>query len=215
MHDPWRLVTGPAGAYLLTARRLGWKVLSARTVQTAQGFTIDLCRFLPEFPRKIAVQDAEWASYKQLVAKPGAQKPRGLENEVWLVPLRELLVGRKALPHKQRCYLRSVATGCQWPQQKLFEKGLVADPFCKICGYEEGTLAHRHWRCPVGEGCRRQLIDKKLSRALEKQGVEDGDFYDRIFVARPVFAFAASGNGSRFCLGSGTRARVLDGKDLL
>ncbi len=39
---PWSLVTGPAAALLCTLKRVGWKVLSASSLATDVGRTLDL-----------------------------------------------------------------------------------------------------------------------------------------------------------------------------
>ena len=50
---------------------------------------------------------------------------------------------------KWRPYLRSTATGSQWPQARLaaaFDS--IDDPRCQLCGHEHGTCAHRV-KCPA------------------------------------------------------------------
>ena len=53
---PWDKVRGPAGALILTLRRIGWELTSASMIKDDQGISIDMLRTAPHELRVLAAR---------------------------------------------------------------------------------------------------------------------------------------------------------------
>ncbi len=147
----WANVHGPAAAAVATAARLGWTMVSTRTIEWDDGSSLDLACDPPVVIGD-RVHDAvrRWQCRRISAAILGA----GLVNRMTLEPIRKLVhgVGRpEGFIRQHRAALRSAACGGQWPQARLFAAGLADDPGCQLCKAHgppgepppKGTLKHR------------------------------------------------------------------------
>ena len=88
-------------------------------------------------------------------------------------PLHALVFGtarQSGLDGRGRSALLSVATGVQWPQQRLFEVGLVLDGACLRCEGATGTLRHRSAGCPATAVSRTQWLAEEVEVACPRRG---------------------------------------------
>ncbi len=158
---PWAAVTGPAGAVVATAARIGWKIDDAATMVTDEGVLLSLRVDPPAVIKKevyAAVRRWRWA---RVVAKHPQLAVGDANGEGALEPLRKLLRPASRARHwsaAQQSALRSVLTNGQWPQARLAKAALVEDPYCQLCAAcgahpgvipPMGTAAHRSLGCGV------------------------------------------------------------------
>eukprot|EP00971_Amphidinium_carterae_P143081 2834981-Amphidinium_carterae.1 len=158
--SPWASATGPASAILLLAMRLGFEI-------TLQG-------------------DIKWGNEVIEVRKVGAQELKHFSRrltEHWT--LREAAKGAEILgdgakecqefaaqlPPFERSVIVNVWSGANWNMKKLFDKGLVEDDRCCICGLR-GTQMHRLLECPAGDVLRHRLLGPLGRQALRKLAAE-------------------------------------------
>ena len=67
---------------------------------------------------------------------------------------------RKGIDDNVRASFVSLIEGGWWPQSKLHHNQLAADPMCKSCGKEHGTLWHRAARvCESSQGPTSAIVD--------------------------------------------------------
>eukprot|EP00959_Pyramimonas_sp_CCMP1952_P440216 9216142-Pyramimonas_sp.AAC.1 len=60
----------------------------------------------------------------------------------------------------------TVVSGGQWTRERQRAQGYAAEPLCRRCGREPGTLLHRVWLCPANcqhGACRKS--DSLIARA--------------------------------------------------
>ena len=67
----------------------------------------------------------------------------------------------------EKAYLRSVVVDGQWTQQRKFRAARALSPLCALCGNEEGSLAHRHFRCAGAPGDEASSIPSPFRSAAE------------------------------------------------
>ena len=159
---PWSGVYGPAGAFLLSAYRLGWAVKSAREVITDDNHELDLLRISPGAVRKLARSSVERWRWRRLARLPGHSS---LANGGWLLPIRQALVDPD-LNASERAYVKSVCAGCQWPEARLHKNGKSATDKCQRCLAHVGTLEHRHWHCEADKLKRSDLMEPYVRDAV-------------------------------------------------
>ena len=115
---PWRHVTGPATAFVASARRLGWVVRDAVQVLTDQRLLLDLTRDSPAFVRKQVVQAVQrWRWQKVEERVPALQSAAGGLG-AHIRPIWQLLQARpcKHWGYREKGALRSTFTNRQWTQ---------------------------------------------------------------------------------------------------
>ncbi len=139
----WAAVCGPAAATLASAARLGWTVSDAFSFTTDRGRVLDLLQDPPcEVRREVhaAVERWRWRLADRHLAGLDAN---GDGSGALIGPVRKLLRPAALACDWTRGYqsaLRSVLTGRQWPQARLYAAGLADHPSCQKCT-AEGRLA--------------------------------------------------------------------------
>ena len=185
----WTHCRGPAGATVLTLRRLGWRAGSGSewTDDRGQSFTLDSLG--PWGVGKLADESTErWLWKKACATDPGLGEVGG---HPLLGPARRLLAARDTSA-PGAAYLRSVITGAQWTQAKLASQRQGEPPTCLACGAEDGTLRHRHFRCDAGLVLRRQERADPFFDTVAAAGARSPDehpFFGRALVRDPALAF--------------------------
>ena len=161
---PWAAVKGPAGALVASAARLGWTVVDAGTIITDVGEELLLHRDSPAMvKKKVHAAVVRWRWEKEGVGRK-RHNGRGWEGPIW-EPVAALIAkgqwrsenGRRwprtetILTKGERAALRSVITGGQWPQTRLFMAGLAEYPWCELClregQHNVGNCVHRAYEC--------------------------------------------------------------------
>ena len=77
----------------------------------------------------------------------------GLDRGADVAPLFAALYSPR-LSTQEQSFLRSVVVDGQWTQRRRYRAAKTLSPLCALCGSEEGSLIHRHFRCsevPKGE----------------------------------------------------------------
>ncbi|CAK0865267.1 unnamed protein product, partial [Prorocentrum cordatum] len=119
---PWLTVRGPAGAFVATARRLGWMTQASHTV-TIDGNVLDLRYTLLQEIQHHVVRTTEKQLQDEWVSQHGRQY--GITS-IFLAPvqalLRRPLQGRWTQAHRAR--VRDAAAGAD----ALWGRGITADP---------------------------------------------------------------------------------------
>ena len=127
--DPWKTITGPAGAVIATMDRVGWRLASWRHVHTSTGTSIDLQRTAPSEVKRRVIE----ATRQALLGQVNVPEDIGgeLKSGIWLEPIRKVVLGKEAA--LGGC-TRSVAVGGQWPQARLHAVGYSPIKLCQACG---------------------------------------------------------------------------------
>ena len=142
---PWARVRGPASALVATLWRVQWTFESEWVWLDHCGQRFDVRSAAPKDVIKAAALSVRNWQSERVALSVGAPH---LAVRVFLSPLRQLLFSPvKGLSPRLSGLLRSVVVNLQWPQQRLWESGLVDDPLCTLCSDEPGTIAHRAYRC--------------------------------------------------------------------
>ena len=161
---------GAAGAFIDAISRVDWTSPSYRAVKTIDGTIL----LLDQVPPKTLVRHLQddfqivTASASKLADRLNRQSDlascgdAGAEYDSndkfvryngklvpWLEPIAQLLNSKwaKTQPPAAIASAASLAEGGWWPQARLFEEGLAADPICRACLVAPGTLLHRLLHC--------------------------------------------------------------------
>ncbi len=154
----WSNVRGPAGAAVLTARRIGWQFLSGLRIADEQGTTIDLGVTDPHNVRAAVVR----ATHAAAAVKAARKEELGHPNdEVWTGPVLRALQGGKLVP-AAKAALRRAFTGGFWTRSRLEEQGLCTDKDCELCGHGPDDKFHRIWECFVIEPLRQRYTTSDM-----------------------------------------------------
>ena len=174
---PFLQVTGPAGAMVASARRLGWAVPSPKHFRTCYGTLLQLDSVCPAIVKLHAVDDLRRreAAESSLANRIGG--PPDLE------PLTDFLASKRARRNPAPAgSLRALGEGGWWTQQRLHAEGVegVSDPYCRACGPDApsskqapprlpravGSIHHRTCACAVTQQLRDSYKHQEtLSRA--------------------------------------------------
>ena len=178
-------ISGGAGAYLSSLKRIGWQARGVAEVITENGSVMTLggnCdpKMLLRMAggalgRKLALDSGLSATltsidvadgFHRAASRASAFEPLGklpgLEEQAstawwsqyqhcegrlipWLQPAIDALRGaeRRGVGEALRGSFIALVEGGWWPQARLHHHGLAADPFCRRCCAEHGTLWHR------------------------------------------------------------------------
>ena len=186
---PWAVATGPAAVFLLTMRRIGWRVESARCLVTDEGRRIDLTAMAPAAVARLAEEATRrWADC-QAVSR--ARHSGGGYSVFWqaMDPLLQP-AGKKAvgLDGMGRACLVNVLSGAEWPQARQFAEGRVDDATCLLCGEDAGTRWHRRFSCPPWAPLRRQQLSAPVAAAAEQVrqlGSREAELFARALLPLP------------------------------
>lgn len=145
---PWNRVRGPAGAMILSLRRIGWEVPHARCFRDDLGRSIDLLEYSPSDVGSMVHQGVQRWLWRLVALECGRPE---LSEGVALPPISSILrrPPKWATP-RQLGSLCSTVEGGQWPQTRLFRAGLVLESRCPLCHGASGTGAQTfRVRCNV------------------------------------------------------------------
>ncbi len=137
----WETVSGPAGATVMTARRLGWRFKDGTTILDERGKLVDMAKTAPSCVRS-AVERATRGACAAAAAQRW-QRPE-FRHGIWTKPLR-VAMGR--LPPPARAALRRTWMGGYWSKARLADSGLANDAECDKCGCKRDDAYHRIWEC--------------------------------------------------------------------
>ncbi len=158
---PWAAVTGPAGAVVATAARIGWRMEDEATIVTDEGRYLYLRADPPAVVKMevhAAVRRWRWA---RIVARHPQLAAGDANGEAALDPLRRLLrpsSRTRSWTAAQQSALRSSLTNGQWTQVRLAKAALIDDSHCQLCAATgahagvvppQGTAIHRSLDCGI------------------------------------------------------------------
>ena len=153
----WAATSGPASAFIASAARLGWQVFAFNHVADDQGNEFFLDRDPPALVKEAVVESVRRWQMRRVAAifpeidsppLPTTHRPLPTNHSFRLAPLQYLL--RRSSDDwgpAEQSQLRSAIVGGQWTQLRLYQAGCAESPLCPLCGRENGTMAHRLWRC--------------------------------------------------------------------
>lgn len=163
---PWRLARGPAAATILTLRRIGWSMPSARAIADEFGTVIDLVEHGPRDVATLVDRGVQRYLCRWVAAYLGQPQ---LSDGITLKPLARIIDGSLGgLAPRLRGALRSTVEGGQWPQQRLAAAGLADANVCRRCELLVGTLLHRHMDCPATAAHRHQCLDWEVAAGFRR-----------------------------------------------
>ena len=165
---PWAVVRGPAGAVVASAARLGWTVIDASTLITDEGEELLLNRDSPAMVTKKVHEAVRRWRWKAAGVGRVKGDGRGWCGPIWEPVAALITKGTWAndrgmrwpqteanLTKGERAALKSVVSGGQWPQARLFMAGLADYPWCVLCWMEgkqqAGNAMHRCYECALVE----------------------------------------------------------------
>ena len=161
---------GAAGAMIDAISQVDWPMPSYNSVKTIEGTILLLDRVPPRTLIRFlwddyAIVSASRSSIAAQITQKAEALPVGhpyskssLEEKYvvyngklvpWFDPIAQVLNGlwaRRQTPAAISS-AAALAEGGWWPQAKLFEHNLVADPICRACGDHPGTMLHRLLTC--------------------------------------------------------------------
>jgi hypothetical protein len=149
----------------MAMKELKWKMSSAFNLMSETGEVLDIREEAPS-TMKILVERAvtkllwrNWATAQSAKSDPLERDPEGY----WMEELRCWTSrARKGWTLLQAACVNSIAGGGQWPQQRLYDAGVVDDPNCYSCNSAPGTVEHRTWTCSSLDTARAECISEEL-----------------------------------------------------
>ncbi len=186
--SPWRYVFGPAAAFVASAWRLGWHVLSSIRLQTDLGHELDLSRDPPAMiVHEVRVAVWRWR-WRRLEANHPHLKQDDGGHGIMVEPIYRLLEARCSdeWGASQKAALRSASANRQWTQTRLQKAGLVDTPCCNLCvraglcdpqddsPRHRGTLILRLLTCPATKHYRDRYAPKWITDLADRFSVGGG-----------------------------------------
>ena len=197
---------GAAGAFIAAIDRIEWKSPAPDCVQTRDGTVLNLRDVAPYTVAQYVEEDfqivtaAATSAAKRITdsCKPnttglaGRLIPTGIKPLVhrgrlvpWFSPAAAVVNSRWAsrMPPSTVASGATLQEGGWWPQERLANEGLAADPFCRACMTDTrsvvGSLWHRLCSC---SGQNRELIEKCPSwlRKVAQENPMDPLFADGV-----------------------------------
>ena len=162
---PWTAVKGPFGAAVATLKRLQWVILERDPFLWCMhdGRVADPRRVCPHSMLLLLRRAAQAWQWRRVALHEGYES---LSRGAVFAPLFRALHSSE-LSMAEKAYLRSAVVDGQWTQQRKFRAGRTWSPLCMSCGSEEGSLAHRHFRCPGEPGSAPCVIPSPFRAAAE------------------------------------------------
>ena len=125
----WNAIEGPAGATLMTLKRIGWKHTAWDTWITDLGTQVVLNSFCPRTVEQLVIDATERLSHSEIAKQMGL--PR-LANGILLEPIVQLVrktTGTDEQPwgRAEAAHLRSTVVGGQWPKIGYTVQGYRGD----------------------------------------------------------------------------------------
>ncbi len=186
--NPFACAIGPAVATVATLRRIGWTATSYRLWYDNHRNPIDLREVGGHtLRRRIELGVRIWQ--KCQLARTGGSShapPPGEVRTIFVDPIKQLLsLAEKRLTAAQKGQLRAIYVDSLWTQGRLAAHGLVLSAICRLCGIEDGTLRHRHWRCD-GTGSRRYVAGMREISIVAGQSNEEDPFWTHLWAVDPA-----------------------------
>ena len=177
---PFGEVTGPAGAFVASAHRVGWKVPSPSAILTKQGTILDLDTVCPLQLLKHAQRDL--GELEALSSSTAARIGGAPDFE----PLKNFLDSKLGRRMPGSASLRALGEGGWWTQERLWNEGVagVTDPFCRACvlpgdGNDGqptravGSFIHRTTSCAATRAVRDAFKDAEILGIAQRHGHRD------------------------------------------
>lgn len=199
---------GPAHALVAALGHLGWAAEQTACWTTHRGARIDLKEVAPATVRRMAGEAAFDWQYRLLADRHPELEP--LRRGTLMEPIRKLLHSKKKKlgGARQRSALFNIATGALWPQDRLWQCGLVESRCCVACGCPEGTLRHLIWQCDCGWPLRRALVEDCVVKEAAGDAAEHL-VWSRCLLPRPPMRLPPLGDRSMAAWGGADGARGL------
>ncbi len=194
---PWAAVSGPAGATVATAARIGWRLQGAEVLIADNGKQFNLSLDPPIVIRDEVHKAVRRWRWRRIVDRHPQLELGDADGERALKPLKAVLRHKArdcGWGRAQQSALRSAIVNGQWPQVRLHAAGLVDDPACQYCLHTVSTLGssapagsaiHRMIGCPLVASVVRGAIGcswsqyrarrREARNALGIEGLDDGD----------------------------------------
>ena len=155
----WASSRGPINAAILSAKRLGWSMLSAFEVTDDGGHRFFLADVSPAGFNQLLAAAAqrvhEMHAAKKLAASYGGSGPQRVSFDV----PRRLYRSRKT-SGPSRAAIATLACDGFWPKTRLAEAGYILDDtLCDLCRAATDTMHHRIYECPGASFLRDTLVD--------------------------------------------------------
>ena len=188
----WSRVTGPAGACILTARRIGWTWPAFNVFVDRSGRHINLRNVCPQDVRAMVLLDSDAALWDKWTKQP---QWASLAPRPCIEPLVSLCKSSKELKTTQKAVEHIVAMGAV-TQTTLQKWGYVDSGLCQAC-QANGTPHHRFWKCPAWRSLR--LSGDRQHQHAGAKADENDLLYTRCLVAEKKFPFSLH---KKWCTGS-------------
>ena len=147
----WTAVSGPAGACIMTALRIGWSWPSCGTFVDPEGRLINLREICPQDVRAMALYDSEQALWERWTSQP---QWASLAPKPCIDPFRRLCASTRAGFDIRRAVEHIVTMGSV-TQMTLQSWGFADSGNCLRCECQ-GSAHHRFWTCPAHRNTRGQ-----------------------------------------------------------
>ncbi len=165
----WDNVKGPAGGVIMTARRLGWRVLSGFRVEDERGGIIDLGITDPRGVRIAVERATRDTAAAKAAAKAGLDRASG---GVWMAPVHRFIGSKGTHPAAKAAFRRAFAGGF-WTRSRRVAAGIGDDCTCELCGHHLDDLYHRCWECEAIKELREKHTSQEMRDAAARARRDD------------------------------------------
>ena len=194
--NPHLVAGGAVGSFFAAMASVGWSSPAYNAVITLDGTVILLEEEAPKTVERYLYDDyqtmvASSSSCLQSITSKGPDgsagghaaehssksdgqyATRGTKLLPWFEPAASVLnsAWAKTLAPAVVASTAALPEGGWWSQEKLFAKGLAADPFCRLCKTAVGSLRHRLFFCPF----RREAMEAECPLPIRKQAIDEKD----------------------------------------
>ena len=137
----WTTVKGP---FVATLTRMKWTILELDPLLWCMhhGRIVDPRRVCPHSMRTLLKKVARAWQWQHISLHDSYE---GLDRGAVVAPMFAALYSTRLSVHVQ-AYLRSVVVDGQWTRRRRYRSAKTLSPLRALCGSEEGSLIHRHFR---------------------------------------------------------------------
>ena len=177
--NAFQAVTWPAGAFVASAKRIGWRIPAAHVVIGRRGQQFDLKQVCPKLLLKHAERDLR---ILEAATSTSAARIGGAPD---FEPLRDYLASKKGKEMPGRASLKAMGEGGWWTQQRLHAEGVygVHDDRCRACAPASpghgtgapfdpavGAVIHRALHCGASSCLRAEFKDQAILQTAQRHG---------------------------------------------
>ena len=145
----WRKVRGPMAAAALTAKRIGWQMVSPILFMDDRGIEVRLTDTSPAMMKALLHEGVCRSVERQIAVGHAHVDEKFKDRRICIDMVKRACNNTKRLTPKERGAVKAVACGGVMTNKKAFQLGYETENKCPLCGATGDSVRHRTFCCPA------------------------------------------------------------------